>query len=45
LGLGTNLGAAGVWLSWPAALLVQLPCELVAYRRGRWAVTGVAIDK
>ena len=43
LGLATDLGAVGVWLSWPAALLVQLPLVFVAYRRGRWAVTGVGV--
>jgi len=43
LGLGTNLGAFGVWLSWPAALCVQLPLAFIAYRRGRWAVTGLTV--
>jgi putative MATE family efflux protein len=43
LGLATNLGAVGVWLSWPAALLVQLPLALIAYRRGRWAVVGIGV--
>ncbi|MDB4955296.1 MAG: efflux family protein [Myxococcales bacterium] len=43
LALGTNLGAVGVWLSWPAALVVQLPIAFIAYRRGRWAVTGVTV--
>jgi multidrug resistance protein, MATE family len=43
LGLATPLGALGVWLSWPAALLVQLPLAWIAYRRGRWAVTGVEV--
>jgi putative MATE family efflux protein len=41
LGFGTDLRAVGVWLSWPATLLVQLPLAFAAYRRGRWAVTGV----
>jgi Na+-driven multidrug efflux pump len=44
LGLATPLGALGVWLSWPAALLVQLPLAWIAYRRGRWAVTGVGAE-
>ena len=44
LGLGTSLGAVGVWLSWPAALVVQVPLAYIAYRRGRWAVTGVTVE-
>ncbi len=45
LGFGTDLGPVGVWLSWPASFLVQLPLAFIAYRRGQWAVTGVAIKK
>jgi MATE family multidrug resistance protein len=41
LGLGTSLGAVGVWVSWPVVLVVQVPLAYIAYRRGRWAVTGV----
>jgi putative MATE family efflux protein len=43
LGLCTSYGAFGVWLSWPAALLVQLPLAFIAYRRGAWAKTGLTV--
>ena len=44
LGLATDLGVYGVWLSWPIVQLVQIPLLLRAFRRGDWAVTGVSLE-
>lgn len=41
LGFCTGLGPVGVWMGWPAAVLVQLSLAIIAYRRGHWATTGV----
>jgi len=36
-----GLGASGVWLSFPVAFLAKALAIYAAYRRGRWAVTGL----
>lgn len=43
LGFGFGLGALGVWLSFPLSFSVRSLVMYLAYRRGRWAVTGVTI--
>jgi putative MATE family efflux protein len=44
LGFGFDLGALGVWLSLPLAFIAKAAMEYAAYKRERWAVTGVTID-
>jgi putative MATE family efflux protein len=44
LGLGLELGALGVWLSFPISFTVRALATYVAYRRGRWAVTGIGVS-
>jgi len=41
LGLWLEMGAFGVWLAFPISFTVRAFATYVAYRRGRWAVTGV----
>ena len=43
LAFGLDLGATGVWLSFPIAGLARSAAVYVAYRRGAWAVTGVGL--
>ena len=43
LGLALDLGALGVWLSFPIAFAVRALATYVAYRRGLWAVTGIGV--
>ena len=43
LAFGLDLGPTGVWLSVPITGLVRSAATYVAYRRGVWAVTGVAL--
>jgi putative MATE family efflux protein len=43
LGFGLDLGATGVWLSFPIAFVAKSALNYVAYRRGKWAVPGVRI--
>jgi putative MATE family efflux protein len=44
LGFSAGLGPLGVWLSFPIAFVAKALAIYVAYRRGRWAVTGVGLD-
>jgi putative MATE family efflux protein len=41
LGFALDLGATGVWLSFPISFCAKAALVLSAYRRGKWAVTGV----
>lgn len=43
LGFALELGAAGVWLSFPLTFVVKALAFAAAYRRGGWAVTGVGL--
>ena len=43
LGLALDLGAFGVWLSIPLALVAKAAWAYLAYRSGSWAVTGVRV--
>jgi putative MATE family efflux protein len=43
LGFSLGLGAFGVWLSFPLSFVARALATYVAYRRGRWAVTGVGL--
>ena len=43
LGFGLDLGATGVWLSFPIGAGARALLNWGAYRRGAWAVTGVRI--
>lgn len=40
LGYGLDLGAAGVWASFPLSFIAKAALAYAAYRRGRWARTG-----
>jgi len=44
LGFGLHLDALGVWLSFPLAFAARAGLGYIAYRRQRWAVTGVRIS-
>lgn len=44
LGFGFHLGALGVWLSMPLAFVSKAALEYLAYKRERWAVTGVKLE-
>ena len=44
LGFPLGLGAFGVWLSFPLSFLARALATYVAYRRGRWAVTGIGLE-
>ena len=37
------VGVLGVWLSFPLSFVVRALAMYFAYRRGRWAVTGVGV--
>jgi putative MATE family efflux protein len=41
LGFAFDLGAFGVWLSFPLSAAVKAGLQYLAYRQERWAVTGV----
>jgi Na+-driven multidrug efflux pump len=43
LGLLLDLGALGVWLSFPLTFVARASVIYLAYQRGRWAVTGVEL--
>lgn len=43
IGLVLDLGALGIWLTFPMAAIMRALAFLAAYRRGSWAVTGVGI--
>jgi Na+-driven multidrug efflux pump len=43
LGFVFHLGALGVWLSFPIAFVGKAALGYAAYKRGKWAVTGVRI--
>jgi multidrug resistance protein, MATE family len=40
-----DMGATGVWLSFPLGFLAKALLNIVELRRERWAVTGVRIDR
>jgi len=40
-GFALDLGAQGVWLSFPLAIVAKCAFGMYAYRRGKWAVTGL----
>jgi len=42
-GFTFDLGAFGVWLSFPIVFVAKALLSLLAYQRGKWAVTGVRI--
>jgi putative MATE family efflux protein len=42
LGFGFGLGALGIWMAFPLAFAAKLALALLAYKRGRWAVTGLS---
>ncbi len=42
-GLTFDLGAFGVWLSFPIVFVAKALLSFLAYKRGKWAVTGVRI--
>ncbi len=42
-GLALDLGALGVWASFPIAFAVRSLATYAAYRRGLWAVTGIGV--
>jgi putative MATE family efflux protein len=44
-GFVLGLDEHGVWLSFPLAFFAKALFNYVAYRRGRWAVTGVRISR
>jgi Na+-driven multidrug efflux pump len=41
LGFPLGLGALGVWLAFPVGFVLKVALAAVAYRRGRWAKTGL----
>jgi Na+-driven multidrug efflux pump len=43
LGFTFDLGAFGVWLSFPIAIAAKAALVVVAYRSDTWAVTGVRV--
>jgi Na+-driven multidrug efflux pump len=43
LGFGLGLGETGVWLSFPLSFVAKAVGTYAAYRRGKWAVTGVRV--
>jgi putative MATE family efflux protein len=43
LGFALDLGATGVWLSFPIGFVTKAALNTMAYRRGTWAVTGVRL--
>jgi len=42
-GFTFDLGAFGVWLSFPIVFVAKALLSFLAYQRGKWAVTGVRI--
>jgi Na+-driven multidrug efflux pump len=43
LGITLDLGAFGVWLSFPLAFVAKATATYIAYQRGAWATTGVVV--
>jgi putative MATE family efflux protein len=43
LGYGLQLGALGVWLSFPLAAAAKAGLQWIAYREEKWAVVGVRV--
>jgi putative MATE family efflux protein len=43
LGITLDMGATGIWLSFPLAFVAKAALNYVAFKRGAWAVTGVRI--
>ena len=43
LGFPLGMAALGVWLSFPIAAAAKALLQYVAYRQGKWAVTGVKV--
>jgi multidrug resistance protein, MATE family len=41
LGFSLEMGAAGVWLSFPLSFVVKATLGWLAYKRGRWAKVGL----
>jgi putative MATE family efflux protein len=41
LGFALDEGALGVWMSFPAAACLKAGLQYIAYRKEKWAVTGV----
>jgi Na+-driven multidrug efflux pump len=41
LGYTLDLGATGVWLSFPVSFCAKAVLVMAAYRGNKWAVTGV----
>jgi Na+-driven multidrug efflux pump len=41
LGFACDLGAWGVWLSFPLSIVAKCVYGSLAYRRAKWAVTGL----
>ncbi len=41
LGFTLDLGAFGVWLSFPIAFVLKVILSTIVYKRGRWATVGV----
>lgn len=45
LGFGFGLDETGIWLSFPLAFVAKSTLNYISYRQGKWAVTGVRIEK
>jgi MATE family multidrug resistance protein len=45
LGFGLGLDETGVWLAFPLAFVAKSSLNYLAYRQGKWAVTGVKLEK
>ncbi|HEU0036025.1 MAG TPA: MATE family efflux transporter [Kofleriaceae bacterium] len=45
LGFPLELGALGVWLSFPLAFVVKSLAVYAVYRSGSWATTGIAVRR
>jgi len=43
LGITLDMGATGVWLSFPLAFVAKAALNYISFKRGKWAVTGVRI--
>jgi putative MATE family efflux protein len=43
LGITLEMGATGVWLSFPLAFVAKATLNYISFKRGKWAVTGVRI--
>ena len=45
LGIVLDMGATGVWLSFPLGFLAKAVLNYVELRRERWAVAGVRLER